>query len=160
MRMLAHTAGDLVGVAVHVLFRVGDAHQPQHLHRLGLGLRLGAALVVDEGFHDLVPHGKHRVEAGHGLLENHGNFIAPDLPHPLFRQLAEVLPTVEDLPVDDAARGVLDEPENGKGGHRLAAAALPHDGQGLPVPEGEVQAVHRGDHPFLGVKVSLEVFHL
>ena len=39
------------------------------------------ALMEHQGLHDLVSDGQYRVEGGHGLLEYHGNPVAPDITH-------------------------------------------------------------------------------
>jgi hypothetical protein len=39
-------------------------------------LRVGQALVIEQRFHELVPHGEHRVERGHWFLEDHGQLTS------------------------------------------------------------------------------------
>ena len=110
---LAHTAGELMGIVMDALLRVGDLYQPQHLNGPLPGLLLGHMLVIGKGLHDLLAHGEYRVQGGHRLLEDHADIVAPDGAHLLFRKGKEVFAVVEDLPVDDPARGIGDEPEDG-----------------------------------------------
>jgi hypothetical protein len=87
---LPHPAGKLVRVLVHALVRDGDAHQLQHLDGPGAPLLLVEPLVQPQRLHDLVAHGEHGVQRGHRLLEDHGDVVAADLPHPLLRRERQV----------------------------------------------------------------------
>ena len=39
---------------------------------------------------NLVTNGVHRIQGGHGLLENHGNLLSPDMAHLFFRQIQQI----------------------------------------------------------------------
>ena len=78
---LPHAAGQFVGILVHPLPRTGYADLGKGLHSVRTGMLPVHAVVQAEGFADLVPHGVYRVEGGHGFLEDHGDFPAPDSPH-------------------------------------------------------------------------------
>ena len=59
------------------------------------------------------------------------------------------------FPVHDLA-GLLNQPQNGVGGHALAASALADDGQDPAALQIEGDPVDRRDFPFFGVKIGLE----
>ena len=77
-----------------------------------------------------------------GVLENHGDFPAPNLSHVLLGALKDVLPVQHNRTVDDAGGWLRIEPHEGEGCHGLAAARLADDAEGFPLPEGEADAVH------------------
>ena len=106
---LTHTAGELVGILVESLFRHGDADQFQHFNRMLLGLMLVHARMNFQGLHDLLSNGKNRVERGHGLLEDHGDFAAANLSHFIFALFQQVLPFKEDLAAYDFSRRRLNQ---------------------------------------------------
>ncbi len=59
---LAHTAGKLVGILLHALFHIVDAHQLQHFHSSLSGLLLGDLLVVGlQRLNKLITNGIHGV---------------------------------------------------------------------------------------------------
>ena len=78
---LAHTAGELEGILLHPLFRLVDVNQPQHFHGPIPGLLLVAAGVQGDGLHQLVADGVGGVQGGHGVLEDNGDLVAPDIFH-------------------------------------------------------------------------------
>ena len=150
---LAQAAGELVGIAVHPLFRHGDVHHPQRLDGLFPGLLLVQSLVEAEHLHQLVAHGEHRVQRGHGLLKDHGHPVAPDLPELLHGHLQQLLPVQGDGAGDPCVG--LGQPHDGKGRHALAAAGLSHDAQGLSLADIEADAVE--DVQGGGVRLDLDV---
>ena len=58
-------------VFVHNFFRVGDTYHSDHFDGFGTGFFFIQFLMNDKRLHDLAPYGENRVQAGHGLLENH-----------------------------------------------------------------------------------------
>ena len=75
---LAHTARELVGILLEAHFRVGDADIPQVLEGLLPGGSALEALMELHGLHDLVADGLQGVQAGHGVLHDHGDLVAAD----------------------------------------------------------------------------------
>src|SRR5215471_13975244 len=83
---------------------------------------------------DLVADAKHRVEAGHGLLEDHRNVAPAQGTQGLFGQLRKVYDRALARPEPDgtcydASRRVRDEPHDGKARHRLARPGFADDRQ-------------------------------
>ena len=79
---LAHPAGKLVWVLVHAGLGRGDADLGEGLdhpfpHLLGVHLRV----MESQYLSDLLPDGEHRVQGGHGLLEDHSQLITTDPAH-------------------------------------------------------------------------------
>src|SRR6188768_2401615 len=74
-----------------------------------------------ERFSDLIADTHHRVERGHRLLEDERDSRAADTAHLALRQREQIASVEEYASGGDAAWG-LQEPENGKRRHRLAAA--------------------------------------
>jgi hypothetical protein len=129
---LAHTAGELVRVLLRPPFGVSDTDVAQDLNSLLLRLALGDVLVDADGLADLVPDGEDGVEARHGVLEDHGDVVAPDLLHPLLGGLEQVLALEEDLTLRILDRRSGVETHDAESRHALAAAGLAHDPQCLP----------------------------
>ena len=118
---LAHTAGELVGILLHALLRVRDAAQLQELKGPGHGLLLGGLAVEQDALGDLFAHGVDGVQGGHGLLEDHGDLIAPDLLHLPLRELEQVPALKEDLALD-VGRGLGQQAHGGQRGDALSGA--------------------------------------
>ena len=81
---LTHTAGQLMRVLLESFLRRGNAYLGEQFHCLLVQLRLGHLLVVLERFHQLLFNGEHRVQEGHGVLEDHRHAVAADALHELF----------------------------------------------------------------------------
>ena len=163
---LAHTAGQLVGeVLIHAL-AVGDAHHLQQLDGALLDLLLGAALVVVEGddLVQLVADAEHRVQGGHGLLENHGDRVAPQVLHDLIRRFRHVVGLIAQvqayLALHHLALRPLQQLHQRQAGNGLTAAGLAHHAHGLADGDGEADAVHGFDHAGVGEEVGMEVIKL
>src|SRR4029453_12936717 len=70
------------------------------LHQL-----LGTALVVDlERFDQLVANGKHRIQGGLGVLEDHRDTPPPYLSHLVLALVEQVLPLQQDFALHDTRR--------------------------------------------------------
>ena len=74
-----------MGVILHPLFRIGDAHLFQQLQCLFVGLGLGHLEVPEHSLHDLLADGHGGVKAGHGVLEHAadvgGALVLPQFGH-------------------------------------------------------------------------------
>ena len=92
---LLHAAGELVGELLAALRR--NAHQCQKLCHPLVPLLLGHIRIMDfQDLTDLISHRHHRVQAGHGILENHGDFRAPQATQLPLGHLQYVLAVIRD----------------------------------------------------------------
>ena len=127
---MAHAARELVRVVVDAGPGLRDAHPVQQLQHLGLGGGAAEALVQNEQLRDLLADGQHRIEAGHRLLEDHGDVVAPDLLHRLLGKRQQVAPLQRDPPLD-AAGAAGEQAHDRQRGDALARAGFPDDGERL-----------------------------
>ena len=165
---LALAAGEAVGVFVHAQLRVLDPHLRQRLDRLAAGLLVAEARAGEpDRLDDLVADGEHRVQRGHGLLEDHRDVPAAHL-HPLLlgqpQQVARrgVGPRVEaeqDLAVATLGEVRGQQADHRQGGDGLAAARFAHQAEGLPRLDVEARPVHRPHRLPVGPEPSMEVPH-
>ena len=133
---LAHSAGKAVRILVHPLARGRDAHPLQDAHGLCLRRATRRATVVDKSLRDLEPDREHRIEARHRLLEDHGDAVASDLAHLLFRQIEQALTLERDSALNAAVHRRY-QLHDGQRGDALARARLAHDGHCLARPDLE-----------------------
>ena len=68
---LAHAAGKLVGVAIHLAGGVGQADKVKHFDGAVVGLGGVNDLVLEDSLGDLLSDGHHRVNGAHRFLEDH-----------------------------------------------------------------------------------------
>ncbi len=129
-RSLQHTARKLVGILCHPSSRVGNAYPLQHFDRpLGGLLPAHLRMVRAEGLDDLKADGEHGVERRHGLLKNHRDFIAADLPHFRERFPQQIRPGVEDFAPRVKTGGIGDQPQDGQRGDAFARARFADQAQ-------------------------------
>ena len=143
---LAHTARELVRVLAEADLRVGDADIPQVFQRLLFGGFAAQTLMQLHGFHDLVADGLQWVQAGHGVLHDHGDLVAAH-PEPVLFLFqvgqADGLSVVGTEVVDGAAgNGTVgvQQAHEALGEHALARTGLAHDGEDLAVVDVQVDA--------------------
>ena len=163
-RALAETAGKLEGVGVHRALRIGEAHQPQHLH--GQLARLGAVHVAVEHdrFADLIADGVERRQRGHRLLEDDRDIAAADRPHLAAVRvqlgdvdgLGELRVGEQDLALGDPGRAGQDA-HDGLGHHRLARSGLAHQGYGAARPDPERDTAHRPDDALGNAEFDMQI---
>ena len=162
---LAHTARKLVGILRKAHLGVSNAHIPQVFKGLfpgGLALEM---LVQLHGFHDLVADGLQGVQAGHGVLHDHGDLMAPDLqPVLLLFQVGKadglaVIGTV----IINGARGDgavgIQQAHEALGEHALAGAGFAHDGKDFAVVDVQVDAADGMQHLAAQVEFDVEVLY-
>ena len=63
-------------------------------------------------------------------------------------------------PLDNFAGGIGDQPQDAQGGGGLAGAGLPHQAQGVPGLQGDVDAVDRVDHHAVALVLDHQIFDL
>ncbi len=164
---LALAARQAVGKLVDAFLGIGDLHLGQGGD--GAFARLGLAhlrAVQAQGLDDLVADGEHRVQRGHGLLEDHGDAAAANGTPPFLGQGQHVHPFVAAVGVavveqDLAARMLGDvtrqQLDHRQGAHRLAAARFAHQAEGLAAVDAETHVLHRVDRVLAGAQPGLEV---
>src|SRR2546423_2577859 len=156
---LPHAAAELMGIVIHPGLGRRNAYLLEQLDRPGSRHLTRHFAVRHHGLLDLIPNPEHRVEATQGVLEDHGDVFAADLPNLLLGQLDDVGSPEEDLTTGDAPR-LLDQAKDRESGDALAAPGLAHDPQGLPGLEVEADAIDRLDHTVVGEELGLEIFDL
>ena len=120
-------------------------HGQQFLGALG-GLGRRHVPVQPNGFHDLLTHGVHRVERGHGLLKNHRDLFTAHAAQCRTLQPDQLLTGQLRRAADPGVGGK--QPQDGHGTRGLARTGLAHDGQHLTGGHLVIQ-VDRRRHPFL-----------
>ena len=130
---LTHAAGELMGILVVAALGVRDAHQFQQLDGLVTGSLAVDVLVQLDSFADLHADLLQGVQAGHGVLGNHGDLLAADgTPLGLGGELGQVLAVVHDVAAGHLAV-LVQHTHEGLGEHGLTGAGLTHDGEGFAV---------------------------
>ena len=138
-----------MGILAHPLLRLVDAHLFQQADGLGPGFLFRGLVVPDHALHDLLADGHGGIQAGHRVLEDHGDPLAVDVAADIlgfhFQQVHRgggavvvMIGIGNAAAVDDAVGG-----QNAHGrleGHRLAAAAFAHNRQRLALIQVDVDA--------------------
>ncbi len=134
---LAHAAGELVRVVAEPLGRPWQADQAEHLGRLGPGRCLARPLVQPDRLGHLVADRLRGVQRGERVLEDHGDVVAADRAQLGIAQ-ADQFPAVQlDRAVDDRPAR-RQQPHDGQARHRLPAARLAHQPEGLSRLDGQI----------------------
>ena len=155
---LAHTPRHLVGELAEALPRVGDAHQFEQLH--GPVARSGAGRAVyTQGLGDLAPHPHDRIQRGHGVLEYHGDFLAPDGLQFRGGEVQQVPPPVDHLSGRDTSI-VRQQSDQGRDRDRLPGAGLAHHAQYVTGIQGETDILDRRQDAPLRFEANRETSHL
>ena len=114
--------GELMRIGVHPVFRFLDAAAAEQLQPLVPCLFLRHVSVQEQRFEQLIADGVHRVERGHGFLENHGNIIAPDMADFGHGQLQHVTAVKDNPAAGRDAAGLFKKTEDGHCGHGFPGA--------------------------------------
>ena len=115
----------------------GQAHLLQQGRPPGGKFPPGAEVVEAQGLGQHLRHRPPGVQGGGGVLE-HQLHLPPEGPQPGGGQGGQVLAVKEGLPL-----GGGEQPQQQAAQGALAAAGLPHQGQGLPLVDGDVHLGHR-----------------
>ena len=102
--------------------------------------------VHDQRLGDVLADAHDRVERGHRLLEHEADAGAAHLPHLLFGQRQQIAALKQNRAAGDAA-GLLDEPDDRKRRHRLAAARFADQPQRFALADLERHVVRRPRRP-------------
>ena len=111
--------------------------------------RSAQSQVQTHRFGDLLAHRQHRVQAGHGLLKDHGDLVAAQAAHVVVAHLQHVMHLALAIGQQGLARkfpaGVAgQQAHQAQGCERFATAGLAHQGQGLSVVEVKADTTHQG----------------
>ena len=147
-----------MGILLQPLFRLIDAHQPEHLQRPCLCYCARHLLMLPQRLHQLVPDGIERVQRGHGILKDHADAAAQQLAHLLAALLLQIHAVKQDGVGPDG--GVIRQQLH----HRhhadaLAAAGFADNADKLACVHIKAHAAHRLNNPAAGGKVGAKVFH-
>ncbi len=147
-----------MGVVAGPCGGVGDLHPVEHLDGDLPRLGLAEVAVRPDLLGDLVPDGEGRVEAGHRLLEDHGDLVTADLAE-VRRGEAHEVPSLEaGRPAGPAApRG--QQSHDGQGRDGLARPALAYQAQGLPPRNGETGVFHHREPLAVRQELDAEVLY-
>ena len=95
-----------MGIALDSFLGRRNTDFPKHLDGTLEGFLLGYVFVMQpDRLYHLGGNLEKRIEAGHGVLENHGDFVAPDRSHLRFGNLEDIHSLKEDFSSDDFSRG-------------------------------------------------------
>ncbi len=145
---LPHPAGELMGIFVDALFRRGNSHPGKGLPGLLQTDLFGELFMEVKDFSDLLSDGVHRIEGGHGFLEDHAHFRAPQAPEHLGGFPDQVFPLKADGALGDAALGFGQQAHDREGGDAFAAAAFTQDAQGAAGFDLQADPVHSLNQAF------------
>jgi hypothetical protein len=141
---LPHAARELVRVVLDALLGLGDADRLQQLNGACDGLVVRHPHVVLEAFGHESLDGEDRVQAGHGILEDHRDVAAAHAAHLALGQSQQVAPVELDGAGDARVRDHAREAHDRVRRHALAAARLADE------PD-ELAAAHAEGDPVDGV---------
>jgi hypothetical protein len=113
--------------------------------------------VQPNGLCYLIANAKEWIQRSHRLLEDHGNPLAPNVPHLYCAQLQQILAVEHDLSLHDSTWWLLDQPKDRKGCDALTTARLPHKTQGLPSANGKINPIDCFDHSIICVEICVKV---
>src|SRR5438045_3499246 len=111
-------------VVVEPLLRARDADKVEELDGALARLALVHLEMKLERFGDLPADGEDRIQAGHGVLEDHRDVVAADAPDLVVVHLQDVLTVEDDRALDDAAGGLRNETHQRERGDRFPASGL------------------------------------
>ena len=117
------------------------------------------SLVQAQRFADLAADRQHRIEAGHRLLEDHGDAIAADLLQLALARLQQVAAAQQHAAAGNVPRRIGDQPQQRQGRGALAAAALANEGEDLALVQVEGDAIDGRDQSVVCQEFDGEVAH-
>ena len=124
---LSHTTGKFVRILRIAFFCIGNTDFFQHFDSGFFRFTSTQTLIMLNAFFDLFAHRHQRIQRGHRVLHNHGNFFAAD-GHPLF--LFAVLSQIDAI-VHDAATGHMtvrfQHTDEGLGKYRFTGTGFTND---------------------------------
>ena len=134
-------ARELVRIGTEARFGLWYAHLLQQIDDARPRRRPAQPLVQGKAFGQLLFQRVQRVERGHRLLEDEGDVVAAHLHQLLFRRADQLLAAIEHRAGHPGA--VAQQRDGGQCRHRLARAALAHQGHGFAPAHREGHAPYR-----------------
>jgi hypothetical protein len=113
-----------------------------------------------ERLDDLVTDGEHRIQRRLRILKDHRDPAPADAAHLRLALGDEIFALEEHLALDDAGGRLRQETQHREPGHRLAAARLTYESEGLALAKREAHPVHRAHDAPARVEIGAEVLHL
>ena len=152
---LAHATGKVMRITPQLACGIGNSHPLEHHQCARIFFSAaGAAAMLDIGH--LPADGQHRIQAGHGVLEDHGYLAAAHGPHG-FRRQGQQVPALEvDSPSANA--GIRSEQPYDRGDQGgLAAAAFADDADDLSFRDGKTDMPQRLQGTSFGLVADRQV---
>jgi hypothetical protein len=134
-------AGKLVRIGFEPVFRFLNASPGQQADRLVPGLFRRHLPMEEQRLHKLTANRMHRIERSHRLLEDHGDIIAAHSPDFPFADLEQITALEKNLTLRPNAADILQQAEDGQGGHRLAGTGFADQGMGFACLNVQADAV-------------------
>ena len=138
---LAHAPGEHVRIILEASPRVGDAHPVEQADTLLGGLPVAEVAVLPQHLLDLCADPQNRVQAHHGLLEDHAGDFAAHAAQGL-RRGANHFAALDPDGSPDAGGIGREQSHHGHGSHALSGAGFPDDRERLARSDAEVYVVH------------------
>ena len=157
---LAHTTGKLMRILLCPFLRIGDAYLFQAADSLLFSFLGGKLLMQFNGFYDLFAHLSSGIHTGHGILKDHGDFLAPNGLHLLFPGSHNVVLSQTNGAADNTGGRHGVQLHNGLSGNGLAAAGLSHNGQHLSLIHMEGYAPDGLHFSGIGIKRDSQVLNI
>ena len=156
---LAHTAGKFVGILVIAALGVADAHLGQNfIHRFFCGVPVDVLMQLHR-LPNLPADGFQRVEAGHGILQHHGDAMATQgAPLRIGLELGKVLAVIENFAALHIAVGIV-EAHQALDKDAFAGTGLPHDGKAFAFIHIQRDAAQRVEHLPPQRKFEIQILH-
>ena len=129
-------ARELERIGSRRAFGLGQAHALEQIDRAPARVALVQTAMEHQRFGDLRAHAVQRIERRHRLLEDHGDAVAAQLQHILFRGADQLPPLEADRTREPRAHGR--QRHQRERGHRLAGAGFAHHAEALALakPKG------------------------
>ena len=143
-------------IVAHPPLRRRHVDEAEHLDGPVHRLAPVEALVQPNDLGDLLADRVDRVQRGHRLLEDDGDFPAANPAHLVRAERDQIAPFPQDASLDNLARRHRDQFQHGHRGDRLAAAGFADDAQRLTAPDRQIDAVDRPHHAVIGLEMRLE----
>ncbi len=129
---LAHSAAELVRVAIQLIAWPRDADGAQKLCRAVSRLAPSHVLVGPEGLDNLLADRQNRVKPAHWVLRDERYLLPSEAAHLAVAQPDQVTVAEPDLAGDNLRRGTWQEAKDGQARHAFARTGLPDEAESPP----------------------------